>query len=105
MIGEVGYLAPDALQASLLFRVVCQRHQKERAVVLRSDEPFGGWGRVFGGDAVVASAAPDRLPHGRRWSAFGARATGQRTSSGRACRPGHGRTGAPSRSNWRVNFG
>lgn len=63
VIDEVGYLALDALQASLLFQVVCQRYQKEQAVVLTSNKPFGEWGQVFGGDAVMASAALDRLLH------------------------------------------
>ena len=31
IIDEVGYLAFDAAQASLLFQVICQRYQKEQA--------------------------------------------------------------------------
>ena len=63
IIDEVGYLALDALQASLLFQVICQRYQKEQALVLTSNKPFGEWGQVFGDDAVMASAALDRLLH------------------------------------------
>ena len=63
IIDEVGYLTLDALQASLLFQVICQRYQKEQAVVLTSNKPFGEWAQVFAGDAVMASAALDRLLH------------------------------------------
>ena len=63
IIDEVGYLALDALQASLLFQVICQRYQKEQAVVLTSNKPFGEWGQVFADDSVMASAALDRLLH------------------------------------------
>ena len=63
IVDEVGYLALDALQASLLFQVICQRYQKEQALVLTSNKPFGEWGQVFGDDAVMASAALDRLLH------------------------------------------
>jgi DNA replication protein DnaC len=63
VIDAVGYLALDALQASLVFQVLCQRYQKEQAVVLTSNKPFGEWAQVFAGDAVMASAALDRLLH------------------------------------------
>lgn len=63
IIDEVGYLTLDALQASLLFQVICQRYQKEQSVVLTSNKPFGEWGQVFADDAVMASAALDRLLH------------------------------------------
>jgi DNA replication protein DnaC len=63
VIDEVGYLALDALQSSLLFQVRCQRYEKEQAVVLTSNKAFTEWGQVFGGDAVMASAALDRLLH------------------------------------------
>lgn len=63
IIDEVGYLALDALQASLLFQVICQRYQKEQSVVLTSNKAFGEWGQVFAEDAVMASAALDRLLH------------------------------------------
>jgi DNA replication protein DnaC len=63
VLDEVGYLSFDALQASLLFQVVCQRYQKEQPVVLTSNKAFGEWGQVFADDAVMASAALDRLLH------------------------------------------
>ena len=63
IVDEVGYLALDALQASLVFQVICQRYQKEQALVLTSNKPFGEWGQVFADDSVMASAALDRLLH------------------------------------------
>src|SRR5262249_36009863 len=48
---------------SLLFQVICQRYQKEQPVVLTSNKPFSEWGQVFADDAVMASAALDRLLH------------------------------------------
>jgi DNA replication protein DnaC len=63
ILDEVGYLTLDATQASLLFQVICQRYEKQRAVVLTSNKAFSDWGQVFAGDAVMASAALDRLLH------------------------------------------
>ena len=63
VIDEVGYLRFDAVQASLLFQVICQRYQRQQATVLTSNKAFGEWGEVFAGDAVMASAALDRLLH------------------------------------------
>jgi len=63
IIDEVGYLPFDAVQASLLFQVICRRYQKNQPMVLTSNKAFGEWGEVFGGDPVMASAALDRLLH------------------------------------------
>src|SRR6266568_3195759 len=63
VIDEVGYLKFDPAQASLLFQVVCRRYEKNQSIVLTSNKPFGEWQEVFGGDAVMASAALDRLLH------------------------------------------
>jgi DNA replication protein DnaC len=63
VIDEVGYLTLDATQASLLFQVLCQRYEKGQSVVLTSNKPFAEWAEVFAGDAVMASAALDRLLH------------------------------------------
>lgn len=63
IVDEVGYLSLDAVQASLVFQVICQRYQKEQPVVLTSNKAFGEWGSVFADDAVLASAALDRLLH------------------------------------------
>jgi len=63
ILDEVGYLKFDAVQASLLFQVICQRYQRQQATVLTSNKAFGAWGQVFADDAVMASAALDRLLH------------------------------------------
>lgn len=63
IIDEVGYLTLDATQASLVFQVICQRYEKNQAIVLTSNKAFAEWGQVFAGDAVMASAALDRLLH------------------------------------------
>lgn len=51
------------MQASLLFQVICSRYERQQAVVLTSNKAFADWGHVFAGDAVMASAALDRLLH------------------------------------------
>ena len=63
IIDEVGYLQLEQPEASLLFQVVSQRYERQGAIVLTSNKPFGAWGEVFAGDAVMASAALDRLLH------------------------------------------
>jgi DNA replication protein DnaC len=63
VLDEVGYLTFDATQASLLFQVISRRYEKGQAVVLTSNKAFGQWADVFAGDAIMASAALDRLLH------------------------------------------
>jgi len=63
IIDEVGYLTLDSTQASLLFQVICERYEKQRAIVLTSNKAFADWAQVFAADAVMASAALDRLLH------------------------------------------
>jgi len=63
IIDEVGYLTLSAAQASLLFQAICQRYEKGQAVILTSNKAFSEWGEVFAGDAIMASAALDRLLH------------------------------------------
>lgn len=63
IIDEVGYLALDRTQASLLFQAICNRYEKEQPIILTSNKPFSEWAEVFGGDVVMASAALDRLLH------------------------------------------
>lgn len=63
VLDEVGYLALDPTQASLLFQVLCERYEKRQPVILTSNKAFADWGDVFAGDAVMASAALDRLLH------------------------------------------
>lgn len=63
IIDEVGYLSLEPAQASLVFQVISQRYERQGAVILTSNKAFGAWGEVFAGDAVMASAALDRLLH------------------------------------------
>ncbi len=63
IIDEVGYLKLDALQGSLLFQVICKRYQRHQSIALTSNKAFGEWGQVFSDDAIMASAALDRLLH------------------------------------------
>jgi len=63
IIDEVGYLTLDSTQASLLFQVIAERYEKQQAIVLTSNKAFSEWAQVFAGDAVMASAALDRLLH------------------------------------------
>jgi len=63
IIDEVGYLALEQAHASLLFQAICERYEKNQAVILTSNKAFADWGQVFAGDTIMASAALDRLLH------------------------------------------
>jgi DNA replication protein DnaC len=63
ILDEMGYLSLDATQASLLFQVICHRYERNQSLILTSNKSFGEWGEIFAGDAVMASAALDRLLH------------------------------------------
>ena len=63
IIDEVGYLTLDSTQASLVFQIIAERYEKQQAVILTSNKAFAEWAQVFAGDAVMASAALDRLLH------------------------------------------
>lgn len=47
----------------MLFQAICERYEKQQAIVLTSNKAFADWGQVFAGDAIMASAALDRLLH------------------------------------------
>jgi DNA replication protein DnaC len=63
ILDEVGYLRLEPTHASLLFQVICARYERQNALILTSNKAFGEWAEVFAGDAVMASAALDRLLH------------------------------------------
>jgi DNA replication protein DnaC len=63
IIDEVGYLSLEPQQASLFFQAISERYERNQPVVLTSNKAFSDWGQVFSGDAIMASAAPDRLLH------------------------------------------
>lgn len=46
-----------------MFQGICQRYQRQQAIILTSNKAFGDWGQVFADDAVMVSAALDRLLH------------------------------------------
>jgi DNA replication protein DnaC len=59
----VGYLQLDQTQASLFFQVISQRYDNNSAITLTSNKGFSDWAELFAGDAIMASAALDRLLH------------------------------------------
>lgn len=63
VIDEVGYLALDQTQASLLFQVISQRYDTGGSIVLTSNKAFADWSHVFASDSIMAAAALDRLLH------------------------------------------
>ena len=63
IVDEVGCLALDHDQAALLLQVICCRYEKQAATIITSNKAFSEWAHVFAGDAIMASAALDRLLH------------------------------------------
>jgi DNA replication protein DnaC len=63
IIDEVGYLALDTAQASLVFQAIASRYERHQPIVLTSNKAFSDWGAIFANDPVMASAALDRLLH------------------------------------------
>ena len=43
--------------------MIAERYERQQAIVLTSNKAFAEWAQVFAGDAVMASAALDRLLH------------------------------------------
>jgi DNA replication protein DnaC len=62
VIDELGYLPMDAQRANLFFQLVSHLYTRT-AVIVTTNVAFDGWGRVFGGDAMLAAAILDRLLH------------------------------------------
>ncbi len=62
VIDELGYLPMDGQRATLFFQLVSHLYTRT-AVIVTSNVPFEGWGRVFGGDEMIAAAILDRLLH------------------------------------------
>ena len=63
ILDEVGYLTLESVQASLLFQVISSRYERNKSIVLTSNEAFPEWAQVFANDPIMASAALDRLLH------------------------------------------
>ncbi len=62
VVDELGYTPMDAHKANLFFRLVSHMYTRT-SMIVTSNVSFDGWGRVFGGDEVIASAILDRLLH------------------------------------------
>lgn len=62
VVDELGYTPMDAHRANLFFQVVSHMYTRT-SLIVTSNVPFDGWGKVFGGDEVIASAILDRLLH------------------------------------------
>jgi len=62
IIDELGYLPMDSHRANLFFQLVSHLYTRT-AVILTSNVSFDGWGRIFGGDEMMAAAILDRLLH------------------------------------------
>lgn len=59
---ELGYLPMDAHKANLFFQLVSHMYTRT-SMIVTSNVSFDGWGKIFGGDEVIASAILDRLLH------------------------------------------
>jgi len=62
VIGEVGYARLSQEQAHQFFELVAAR-DVHGSIILTSNTSFAGWGRLLGGDEVLATALLDRLLH------------------------------------------
>jgi DNA replication protein DnaC len=62
VVDELGYLPMDNHRANLFFQLVSHLYTRT-AVVVTSNVAFDGWGRIFGGDEMIAAAILDRLLH------------------------------------------
>jgi DNA replication protein DnaC len=62
VIDEVGYTRLSQEQAHQFFELVAARYE-HGSIILTSNTSFAGWGRLLGGDEVLATALLDRLLH------------------------------------------
>ena len=62
VVDELGYIPMDARRANLFFQLV-NRMYTRASLIITTNVPFDGWGKVFGGDEVIAAAILDRLMH------------------------------------------
>lgn len=62
VVDELGYTPMDAHRANLFFQLVSHLYTRA-SLIVTSNVPFASWGRIFGGDEVIASAILDRLLH------------------------------------------
>ncbi len=62
VVDELGYTPMDSHKANLFFQLVSHVYTRS-SLIVTSNVPFDNWGKVFGGDEVIASAILDRLLH------------------------------------------
>jgi DNA replication protein DnaC len=62
VVDELGYLPMDSQRATLFFQLISHLYTRT-AVIVTSNVAFESWGRIFGGDEMIAAAILDRLLH------------------------------------------
>jgi len=62
VVDELGYLPMDPHRANLFFQLVSQMYTRV-SLIVTSNVPFDSWGKVLGGDEIIAAAILDRLLH------------------------------------------
>jgi DNA replication protein DnaC len=62
VVDELGYIPMDSRRANLFFQLV-NRLYTRASLIITTNVPFDSWGKVFGGDEVIAAAILDRLLH------------------------------------------
>lgn len=62
VIDEVGYARLSQEQSHQFFELVAARYE-HGSIILTSNTNFAGWGKLLGGDEVLATALLDRLLH------------------------------------------
>jgi DNA replication protein DnaC len=62
IVDEIGYLPVGSEGGNLFFQLVNACYER-CALIMTGNRGFGEWAKIFGGDAVVATALLDRLLH------------------------------------------
>jgi DNA replication protein DnaC len=62
ILDELGYLPVDKTGADLLFQIISQRYERG-SIIITSNRPYKKWHEIFNNDAIMTSAALDRLLH------------------------------------------
>lgn len=61
IIGELGHLTMDSLEATLFFQLISARYTRG-SIILTSNKSFGDWGQIFE-HTVIPTVILDRLLH------------------------------------------
>jgi DNA replication protein DnaC len=62
IIDELGYVEFEKAAATWFFQLLCQRYE-HHSTIITSNRSFADWGKVLGGDDMLAGALIDRLMH------------------------------------------